>query len=560
MTLRRGSFLLLCLSLGARGAAGQEASGPELAPDVALSAVEFYNRPGTTRLVRESTLAAGEEIVGDVAVLGGNYTVAGRIRGDLLVINGELELRAGAEISGAVLVVGGSIVGNAPIGGTIRTYPEPLRYRMDADRLVYTGSPPSTVFAAGHQFRFGRTDIALAVRRGYNRVEGLPIALGPRLDLGRANPTRLEGFVIYRSAPGLGLDHDRVGYVVRAEQFLGGRSVARFGVHLFSEIVPVEETGLSDRENSLSTFILHQDFRDHYERRGWGAYLRLARRGLPYDLVLDYRDERDRSIAASAAWAILDNGDAWRPQPLVGEGTLRTVALRLGYDTRNDVIAPAAGWLVRGALERGLGGSPASDAALVDGTVLLAQAPVPVNADFTAASVDVRRYARLGPSSRMAMRFLASGSLDGKPLPPQRQQTLGGEGTLPGYRAFGFDCGARRETVEVGRTRFFPFYGCDRLILVQLEYQAGFPLVRGLGRRLGFRGDLGESLGWTAFFDTGRAWTDLAATEGRSRGAEFFAADVGIGLRIERIGLYWGLPLSGRGQGFNFFVRIGPRL
>lgn len=560
MMLRRASLLLVGLALCARGAAAQEAAGPELVPDVALAAVEFYNRPGTARFAGPVTLAADDDVVGDVAVLGGGAAVAGRVRGDILVINGELELLPGAEITGSVLVVGGSIVGNAPIGGAVRTYPEPLRYRLEDGRLVYTGSPPSALFAAGHQFRFGRTDFAVGVRRGYNRVEGLPIAVGPRLDLGRANPTRLDGFVIYRSAPGLGLDHDRVGYVVRAEQYLGGRNVARIGVQLFSEIVPVEETGLSDRENSLATFVLHQDFRDHYERRGWGAYLRLARRGLPYDVVFDYRDERDRSIAASAAWAILDSGEAWRAQPLVGEGTLRTVALRIGYDSRNDVIAPAAGWLVRGAIERGLGGSIASDAALGDGAPRLADAPVSVNADFTTASLDVRRYARLGPSSRIALRFLASGSVDGKPLPPQRQQTLGGEGTLPGYRAFGFDCGARRETVEVGRTRFFPFYGCDRLILVQLEYQAGFPLVRGLGHRLGFRGDLGESLGWTAFFDTGRAWTDLAATDGRGRGAEFFAADVGVGLRIERIGLYWGLPLSGRGQGFNFFVRIGPRL
>lgn len=434
--------------------------------------------------------------------------------------------------------------------------------RPDTAAVLPADSPSVAEVTAGREFPFGRTDFSVAVRRGYNRAEGLPIGFGPRLELGRANPTRFEGTLIYRTAPGLGLDHDRIGYTVRAEQYLGGRSIARFGVQLFSDVVPIEETGLSDRENSLSTFVLHQDFRDYFNRSGWGAYVRLARRGLPYDLALEYADERDRSVAPSAAWTLLYNSQSWRPAPLVGEGTLRTVAARLRFDTRNDIIAPAAGWLIRARIERGLGGSLASPVVLEDGVARPAAEPVDLNDEFTAASLDVRRYARLGPGSRVAVRFLASGSIDGEPLPPQRQLTLGGEGTLPGYRSFGFDCRARRQTIDVRGDPFFPFYGCDRLLLFQVEYQAGFPLVRGLGRRLGFRGDLGESLGWTAFFDTGRAWTDPSARMGRGAGVSVgdFAADVGVGLRIERIGLYWGLPLSGRGQGFNFFVRIGPRL
>lgn len=556
--LRRALLFLLLMAAPA-AAQEQGETRPELPRDVADSVIAFYNRASTVHLSGETVLAAGAEMVGDVAVLDGPFTLGGRIRGSLLVINGDLHLLPEAEVEGGVTVVGGQITGTASVGGEIQAYPDPLRYRLVDDRLEYAGPARDALVSAGREFGFGRTDFAVAVRRGYNRVEGLPIAFGPRARLGHRNPTNLEAIAIYRSAPGLGLTGNRLGYSLRAEQYLGGRNITRFGVRLFNDIVPVEETGLSDRENSLSTFLLHEDFRDHYGRRGWGAFVRLARRGLPYDLLIDYRDERDRTLANTGAWTLFGDGSGWRPQPLVAEGTLRSISVSLGYDTRNDMIAPAAGWLVRGGIERGLGGSLALPVTtLAPGDVV--ERRDDSNADFTAGILDVHRYARLGPSSRMAVRFLAAGSIDGKPLPPQRQQTLGGEGSLPGYRPFAFDCHARVRTVHLGGDDLFPYYGCDRLLLLQFEYQAGLPLVRALGRRLGFRGDLGESLGWVFFFDSGRAWTDAHARDGRGGGQDAFAADVGLGIRIERIGLYWGLPLSGRGQGLNFFVRIGPRL
>jgi len=184
---------------------------------------------------------------------------------------------------------------------------------------------------------------------------------------------------------------------------------------------------------------------------------------------------------------------------------------------------------------------------------------------FHAALLDVRRYARTGPGSRLAIRAFAAGSLDGGPLPAQRQHALGGESSLPGYRPFGFDCGARRNRVAVVEdddfveTEFYPYYGCDRVALVQIEYQVRLPLPHDLGRRISGV-DLGPPPSWVIFFGAGRAWNEADARNGRGAGQDDFAADAGFGLRLGRVGLYWAVPLGGGSEGMNFFVRVGPRL
>ncbi|HEX2167464.1 MAG TPA: hypothetical protein VHG09_09570, partial [Longimicrobiales bacterium] len=149
---------------------------------------------------------------------------------------------------------------------------------------------------------------------------------------------------------------------------------------------------------------------------------------------------------------------------------------------------------------------------------------------------------------------------DGAALPPQRQHALGGEGSLPGYRLFEFDCGARTTSVDVGGDTFHPYYGCDRMALVQLEYQAGFPFARRVSEALGLGPSLGYLARWVAFFDAGRAWNEPGSRDGRFGGNDDFSADAGLGIRLGPLGGYWTVPLSGQGHGFNLFVRIEPRI
>ncbi len=566
------ALLLLAAARGAAPAAAQDAA-TQLPDSIATRVVAFYNEPGTIRLAGESTLPAGAVVTGNVAVLGGPFILGGRIDGDVLVINGDLRLQRGAEVTGHVIVVGGGVngAGLARIVGGIEEYREPLRFRQEASGLVHAPLV-DTGITAGRDFPFGRTDLLIAARHDYNRVEGLPIEIGPRIRFGRINPTVFEALAIYRSSAGVRIDPDRMGFSLRLEQFLAGGRTARIGLRAYSDITAIESRGLAERENSLSTFVLHKDLRDTFERRGIAAWFRYARAGWPHDLTLEYRDESNRSVAPGSPWSLFDNDQPWRPEPLIAEGRIRSLTGRFVYDTRNEVADPAAGWLIAAEVEQGLHGNlRRPEAVNLAGDTI---PPTRARELFTHASFDLRRYVRLGPGSRMAFRAYAAGSPNGLGLPAQRQHTLGGEGSLPGYATFAFDCNARNTEWTSSGQLFYPNYGCSRVALVQLEYQAAFPFLARQFGALGRSFDLEHLVRWVVFFDAGRAWNEPEALDGQGDGpglpsqgppftglgARDFAADAGFGVRIGPVGIYWAVPLSSAGQGVNFFIRLGPRI
>lgn len=544
---------LLCLALTACSVLPARAQTPplELTDDVIQTALDLYNRPGTIRMSGDSRIAEGTEIVGDVAVLEGVLEIDGTVRGSLLLINAQLRLGPNARLEGAALVIGGSVTpaDAAQVAGGVTVYRGTFSYALQDGVLVRAARRSLNELAAGREFDFGRTDVVLTSRRGYNRVEGLPVFAGPRVTLGHSNPTMVEALLIYRTA--LGFERGDVGYSVRGEQYLGGLRAARIGVRAFSEVAPIETGGVSDRENSLAAFVLHRDYRDHYERTGWAAYLRLAPLNGPWSASIEYADEHHNPIRARRPWSILENSQEWRLEPLAAEGHLRSITVEGAFDSRNQPADPAHGWLLRAELEQALGGSLRTEFGSI-----LESAP----RRFTTGALDLRRYARLGPGSRLAVRASAAGSLTGAALPVQRQRTLGGEGSLPGFQLHRFDCGGRDQIVDDGETTYQRFYGCDRAALIQVEYQTDFTFLRRLGSSIGDDLGLLQRVRLTAFFDAGRAWTQADEAGTRGTGSDDFAADGGFGLRLGPVGFYWAVPLSGRGETMNFFVRLGPRI
>jgi hypothetical protein len=550
---------LLSTGGAAHVAAQQPAVTTLLLPDsVAERVVTFHNLDSTTRLVGEARIGSSTTLRGGVAVLAGTLIVEGQVEGDVVVINGNLDVRPGGMVRGAVTVAGGEVrtAEGARIEGPVRTFREPLRYRQGPAGITYIPEAQEPGLSAGFDLPFGRTDMVLATHGPYNRVEGLPIAIGPRLRVGGAFPLTARAILIARTARASELEPRRIGYDLRIEQRVAPVLGVDVGARLFSEIAAIEDWGLSDREASLAAFVLHNDYRDWYERAGWSLYALLHKPGSPHTVSIAYRDEKHLSRSAANPLTLLDNGGPWRPQPVVAEGVLRSVRATSLYDTRNEHRDPSAGWQVRTSLERGFGRG-ADEPAASPGTA--AGVPPPPN-DFLSGYVDIRRYARLSPYTRIAVRLLAAGSLDGAPLPPQRQHALGGEGALPGYRLFEFDCGARAVSTVLRNETMHPYYGCDQLALVQLEYQANFPYARRLAEQAGIAGAFGSMIRWVAFFDAGRAWTETSARGDRLPGDDDFSANAGLGLRIGPAGVYVAHPLSGRGQGVNFFIRLGPRL
>jgi len=547
----------LLLTLATAAGAHAQTVHPLLPDTAAIRLTEFYNRASTTRFTGDAHIAARTVVRGDVAALGGTLVVNGIVEGDVVVINGTLALRDGGSIRGSVWVTGGDAVIDGAVQGAVALYREPLRYRIGDEGIAYAPVDDEPGLAAGRDFPFGRTDLLIASYGGYNRVEGLPVAVGPRVRFGGTHPTTARALLIARTAVATELDPQRFGFNLGADQLVMPAQGVTLGARLYSLVTPIE-SWLSDSENAAATLLLHQDFRDYYEREGWSLFARMARPGSPLTLEVEYRDEEHESLPAAEPFTLLRGGEEWRPQPGVAEGALRAVVATATYDTRNEARDPSAGWLITGRIEQGLGGTLVNPVPLNDTSLALFDRSV--NEKFSTASLDARRYARLSPYARIGLRVMVSLTLDGLPLPPQRQHVLGGEGSLPGYRAFQFDCGARPQTAQHRSESWHPWYGCDQQALVQLEYQAGFPFARRLSEMLGVSGSIGHAVRWVAFFDAGRVWNEPAARDGRSGGNDDFSVDAGLGLRLGPLGLYWAQPLSGRGQGFNFFLRLGPRI
>lgn len=564
---------LLILAVRPGHAAGQEPEiQNEAPPEVVELIVEVANASTTSRFNGFTRIGEERTITGEVVVLDGGLEVAGTVRGDVIVVNGDLSVADGGAITGAVLVVGGRIraIPEGSVGGEVVQYPGRLR-------LVRSGGEVRQapgVSAGRRGLYIGGARITVRAGTNYNRVEGLPVLFGPIFQTGSRNPLRFEALGIWRTVHDQ--TRDDVGYTFRAEQTFGP-SAARLGLgaSAFSRVTPIESWRVSDLEASLSTFLFHIDPRDYFEERGWTVYGRAAIPGSGAQLRLEYTDHEIRTLQVGAPWSVRRNDEPWRPLPLVASGDLRTLTTRLTWDERNDPERPTDGWFLDSHVTFGLGGglvlpAPGRPVVPADGAVGDVQLgdPEPLSTSFNSGFVDLRRYARLSPDHDLALRVVAGGSLDGDPLPPRFQRTLGGVGTLPGYGLLSRDCGARSTEIAVDRrdgegvTTVFPRYGCSRIALFQAEYRGRIPLSFGGDDEWeeeswdaeGWIPDVDLSPSWSLFFNAGRGWSQIEGAPDSDT-----VADLGVGVLLGKLGLYWAYPLHGDDRSVNFFVRLQRR-
>ena len=553
------SILALLLALPCPARAQVQIEDGPLPAEVQARALEILNDPGTLRLPGGARIPSGTRIDGDVAVLSGSVVVGGEVSGLLLVVNGDLTLQPGAVVDGQVLVVGGVVEGadqaRLPTGAV--AYRAPLRYRIRGGRVQGVPEEGLTPGFLESDFGFGRSRVTLRAGSNYNRVEGLPVQVGPIIETRGRNPLRLEAFGTWRSVSGLELDSEDMGYRFRLEQAAGGRGEIFLGATAHREIVPVEERGMSTLEASLSTFFLRRDLRDYYEREGWQAYAAFRPARAPLQATVAYRHEDHATALVQSPWTLRSSsGRPWRDQFRAASGPFRAVEGEVLWDSRDDPYLPADGWWARAFLQRQVGGALSAD--LFSGAT---------EADrFTSGSLDVRRYARVSPDVRLLLRGVVSGSVNDTPLPAQFQQALGGEGSLPGHPRFAQDCGARDEVFDGPGgppDPSYPFYGCDRTALFQAELQGRLPFawnpVPPGWEQWEWAALLDLQPRWALLFNAGRGWVAGDPPAGSPRVDSPTRADVGLGLFVGPLGLYWAYPLNRRDQGVNFFIRLQQR-
>jgi hypothetical protein len=560
--------LVAALAALPRAATAQQREGR--AGEASAAAVATYNAPRTMRVTGVLEVAKGQAIDGDVAVLNGPVTIAGRVTGTVVAINADVRLAPGASIGRDLVVVGGTISGRdgATIGGEVKVQAELLRYHFVEQAMV--ADDEVALDESWWKRRRRRTavrsddrswrDLTFTSAHTYNRVEGLPILAGPRVhqvtSWGRFT---FDAFGVVRTAGPVRWDRGTLGHDVATEVQLGRTLGVGAGGRLFDIVDGVEEWQMGSGEVGLAAFALHRDFQDYFLRHGAEGFVRLHG-GRDADLTLSLGNERWQNVRARDPLSLLRNNDAWRPNPRMDEGTMHLATARVRVDTRRREGSPWRGWFLDATLERG-SGTLARDPGLL--TVI----PRPEGVLYTRGFVDARRYNRLSPGASLNLRVVAGGWLSGDQLPMQRRLSVGGPATLPGYdfkRAWRvtpdvLTCGG---TVLPGAPAL-----CDRVMLLQAEFRRDFDLgwLRDDVREDWWRPGFNRHGAWVLFADAGRGWnvgrTNGSTTYSRNALPAFatLRTDIGAGIDFGVVGLYFAKATTTAREPMNVLFRVQHR-
>ena len=419
--------------------------------------------------------------------------------------------------------------------------------------------------------RGDRNGLTITSGKAYNRVEGLPIMLGPnfRGDFGRTT-LRMAVLGIIRTAHSAHWDSENLGHSVTADARVGGRRGYSVGASSYDIVSPVERWQLPEPDAGLAAFFLKRDYMDYYGRHG----ARLSASAFWDEVAtveVSYAHERWSSRRERDVTTLFRSEEGWRTNPLTQDGIVHLFETRVGLDSRNAELNPWAGWYLNADYEYGSGHLVPFR---LDPTRILLGAlpgePATSPTEYGRVFFDVRKYNRISPNTQLNARLAIGGWLHGDPLPLERRLSVGGIGTLPGFDFRRVDIGpdvgqcAPEGVGAPGRPAL-----CERVALAQLEYRNELhsDLVDMFNRNgIRLRGapfTVRPSI--VAFVDAGRGWLvgerfgELRYPSGTLPPFGSYRTDLGLGLDLGVAGLYVAKAVSSPKEPANFFVRIHNR-
>jgi hypothetical protein len=284
---------------------------------------EIMLSDSTRRLV----LPRGAEVPRTLLILGGDASVGATVRGDLIVVGGDLFLLPGANVDGRTIAIGGGVYGSTLAvvrGGTesLRDHTFDVAGSADAIRLAYRyigGQEPGVELPLMEGLRIP----------AYDRVNGVSAAWGPVL-----RPTIrwvIDPTVTYRSHLG------ELDLAVNAIFRLGERYTltvdGRRGTFTNEGWI------YSDFINSFNTLWNGRDVRNYYradrselEVRRFDEYVRS---GLELERFVSLTTERAWSVGPTdtlggAPWSLIeqsDPGKMLRANPAIEDGWISSAVI-----------------------------------------------------------------------------------------------------------------------------------------------------------------------------------------------------------------------------------------
>ncbi|RJP77642.1 MAG: hypothetical protein C4524_07925 [Candidatus Zixiibacteriota bacterium] len=369
---------------------------------------------GDVRVFGDKVVEADETVTGDIIAVTGDLVIRGRVTGTCVAYVGDITLDSAAVVEGDVVARQGRIFrapGSQVTGNLVQgSLPGVQIGRDDSPALAWEGDWESRRSLREREeccdddhSLIGETDLKLA----YNKVDGLFLGLEveefPFSDYGIHFRTFASGGYGFSSHSWQGRGGFGFGFLPRGQMELS--------VDAYHLTYTEDAWYMSDRENTLAAFFLHEDFRDYYEREGFGTTL--AWNPVPaFDLSARYQAEQHHSLGNETEWALFWGSKSFRLNLPITEGMLRAFIFAAGLDTRDRDDRPECGWRLAAEME-------------------LTDPDLASDFDYTRYLLDLRRYQPLYRFVNLDTR-LRLGRSEGDP-PPQKLFYLGGPSSLPGF-------------------------------------------------------------------------------------------------------------------------------
>jgi len=368
----------------------------------------------------DKTIEQNDTLNADVSLSYGNLTVFGLVKGNVYVYGGNLIVKSTGKIDGNAQVVGGKITKEQ---GAIITGYEDITDTLDFDFKI----PAEQFLHFDYNFdvpwQVEITTIDKFIIR-YNRVESIFIGIG------RDKKFYWDGDRLWSAYGSIGWgfkSHAWRGNLGLSRQFARvtkkGCSMLEVGIEGYSLTDSKDQWIISTIENTLSSFLMHEDFRDYYEREGATIHIShyINNEDFKSELKLAYVADTYDSLQKNVDWALFGGRKKFRENPAIEAGRMRSLLLFGGLNTITRSRSGIEGWSIFASVEfskRNWGGE----------------------FEFDQYIMDIRRFQPIDKYSNLNARmYIGTGC--GK-LPRQKIYELGGLGTLNAY-PFKYELGNR---------------------------------------------------------------------------------------------------------------------
>ena len=352
-----------------------------------------------------------EFIHSNVVVKGGSLTVFGTVDGDVLVGGGDLNMKHTGKIIGSARVVNGSILKED--GAIIKGYEDYTK----KEKISFRPSR-SNFSRTARTFDVPWSDDQMNLDNfifRYNRVEGVFVGLGSEKKYYWDGE---KAWSMYGSAGWGFKSHTWRGNLGLIRQFAilskEGSGIIELGAEGYSLTDTKDKWIISLPENSAAALLIHEDFRNYFERNGYTIHVAYYSKDdyLKNELKFAYAADTYDSLVNKVDWAIFGGGKEFRMNPPIDPGKMRSMIASGGVSTISNTSYGPEGWSLNASAE-------------------LSKKNWGSEFEFGQYIVDLRRYQPLGRYNNFNFRIRA-GSSDGT-LPAQKMYELGGLGTMNAF-------------------------------------------------------------------------------------------------------------------------------